>query len=519
MIRLLDPRRRKKGIFGLIFSRTGIVLITLALAALCIIIAITQFGEHLNKLLGGVVLINIAVIITLLSTDMDSSAKTTWCLIISATSIFGALFYLYTRLDPGNRIVRKEYRKQILQHRNDLPQDPEVFSKLEEEAPEAARLAQYLASHDAFPVTTHNSVTYYPLGENKWADMLEELRKAEKFIFMEYFIVEEGNMWGSILSILKEKATNGVDVRIMYDGTCVLGTLPYMYPEMIRKLGIRCKMFSPLRPFASTHYNYRDHRKILVIDGKVGFTGGVNLADEYINQKERFGHWKDTAIRIKGEAVRTLTHMFLNMWDYGMDADDHSPYLNVSIQSDPEAAGYVIPYGFNPFDSERIGERVYMDILYNAKKYVHIMTPYLILDDELRDALKYAAGRGVDVCMILPGIPDKKAVYMLAKTYFRTLIEAGVRIYLYTPGFVHAKVFVSDDVKAVVGTINLDYRSLYHHFECGAFLYGTSCISDIEQDFLKTREKCQIVTEEMLDDRSIREKILGNALRMVAPLL
>ncbi len=516
---LLKRKRNKLGVTGLIFSRTGVVLILLVLAALVVFGVIRWFSDYLYQVMGSVALFNFIAVVYLINTDMDSSAKLTWVLVVMATSVFGTLFYIYTRLNFGNRMVRREYERITQLHKDDLPQNTQTLEALQKEAPEAAGLARYLYANDAFPVTRNNEVTFFPLGENKWEALLEELRKAEKFIFMEYFIVEEGTMWGSILSILCEKAKQGVEVRVMYDGTCVLGTLPYNYPQLMQEHGIACRMFSPLLPFTSTHYNNRDHRKIVVIDGKVGFMGGVNLADEYINRKEVYGHWKDTAVCIKGEAVRTLTHMFLNIWSFGEEKPDYARYLEAPVVGYPDARGYVIPYGFNPFEKERVGERVYIDMLYTAKRYVHIMTPYLILDDDLRDALMYAARRGVDVRLIMPGIPDKKAVYDLAWTYFPTLMAAGVKIYLYTPGFVHAKLFVSDDVKAIVGTINLDYRSLYHHFECGTFMYDTECVHDIEADYLRTQEKCMPVTDEALQNRRLFNRLSGRLLRLIAPML
>ena len=324
-------------------------------------------------------------------------------------------------------------------------------------------------------------------------------------------------MWGSILKILAEKAAAGVDVRVMYDGMCEAALLPHDYPKRMAKLGIACKPFTPITPFVSTQYNYRDHRKILVIDGKVAFNGGVNLADEYINRKEVYGHWKDTAVMLKGEAVRSFTLMFLQMWNL----DVKEPKWEEATLCFPKecAEGYVMPYGDCPLDGEKVGEKVYMDILYRARSYVHIMTPYLILDDELEAALVYAAQRGVDVKIILPGIPDKKVAYALAKTHYKALIRAGVKLYEYTPGFVHAKVFVSDDEKAVVGTINLDYRSLYHHFECATYLYRCKCISEIEADYQETLLKCREVTPETIRQEKLSYKVMGAVLKAIAPLM
>ena len=309
----------------------------------------------------------------------------------------------------------------------------------------------------------------------------------------------------------------GVDVRVLYDGMLEISTLPWDYPRRLEKLGIRCKAFAPIQPFLSTHYNYRDHRKILVIDGKVAFTGGVNLADEYINRKERFGHWKDTAILLRGEAVQSFTLMFLQMWNL----TEKEPRWDEALLPSPpvEAEGYVMPYCDCPLDDYKVGESVYMDILNRAKDYVHIMTPYLILDNEMETALKFAAQRGVDVKLILPGIPDKKAAYALAKSHYQYLTAAGVKLYEYTPGFVHAKIFASDDVKAVVGTINLDYRSLYHHFECAAYLYGGPTVGDVERDFQRTLEQCRRVTPETIRHEKLGYKLGGSLMKLVAPLL
>ena len=322
----------------------------------------------------------------------------------------------------------------------------------------------------------------------------------------------------------------------MYDGMCELSLLPADYPEhMIKKLNIPCRMFSPLKPFVSTSFNYRDHRKILVIDGKVSFNGGVNLADEYINHTVHYGHWKDVAVMLEGEAVKSFTLMFIQMWhacgrekiEAGKNevwtAEAHK-FLNVEIEKPDDvkaddAKGFVVPYGDVPLDDDRVGEAVYMHILDTATKYVHIMTPYLILDGELEAALRFAAMRGVDVRIILPGIPDKKFPYALARSHYRSLISAGVKIYEYTPGFVHAKVFVSDDCKAVVGTINLDYRSLYHHFECAAFMEDVPCIKDIKEDFDATQAKCRSVSMDDVRHFSLMTKIEGLAGRIVAPLM
>jgi cardiolipin synthase len=400
-----------------------------------------------------------------------------------------------------------------------IPQNPDAMEKLKQEDSCTDDLVTYLNRSGCFPVYNNTEATYFPIGEDKFEAMLEELAKAEKYIFMEYFIIEEGYMWGRILNILIEKAKAGVDVRVMYDGMCEMSTLPTNYCKLLKAEGIQAKAFAPIVPLISSHYNYRDHRKICVIDGKTAFTGGVNLADEYINEIERFGHWKDTAVMLKGDAVRSFTLMFLQMWNVNEKEPDFTEAEEAVDFNPDNPSGYVIPYCDCPLDEDKVGEAVYMDILNRAGEYVHIMTPYLILDGELETALKYAGQRGIDVKLILPGIPDKPVPYSLAKAHYASLLDAGVKIYEYTPGFVHAKVFVSDDEKGVVGTINLDYRSLYHHFECATYLYRTDCIPDLERDFQETLAKCRQVTKESLKDEKLFYKIMGPIAKFIAPLL
>lgn len=297
------------------------------------------------------------------------------------------------------------------------------------------------------------------------------------------------------------------------------GIIHAVFSRFGQSLGIQCKVFAPVSPFVSTCYNYRDHRKILVIDGHTAFNGGVNLADEYINQKVKFGHWKDAAVMLKGDGVKSFTLMFLQMWGISERKDETAQFLSYPCMPVKGAKGYVVPYGDSPLDDEKLGERVYMDILNRSLSYVHIMTPYLILDGEMETALRFAAERGVEVVLMLPGIPDKSAPYALAKTHYSPLLESGVKIYEYTPGFVHAKVFVSDGKEAVVGTINLDYRSLYHHFECATYLYGTDCIQDIETDFQNTLRKCRQVSRETVQKEKWTLKCTGLLLKAIAPLM
>ena len=406
----------------------------------------------------------LCMIVYLFNIPMDSSAKLTWMLLISFAALPVTVLFFFTQSNLGHRKMKKAIEKSIEETKHLLSQPEGVLESLREDRDGTEDLVTYLNRTGCFPAYQDSEVTYYPSGEDKFEAMLRELEKAEK--------------------------------------KC-----------------IHSRAFGAIRPFVSSHYNYRDHRKILVIDGKTAYTGGVNLADEYINHIERFGHWKDTAIRIRGAAAKSFTLMFLQNWNVVTKGADWMPDLSGDTPKPDHPSGTVIPYCDSPLDADKTGESVYMDILYRATSYVHIMTPYLILDGELATALKYAGERGVDVKIILPGIPDKKLAYALAKSHYRELLKAGVKIYEYTPGFVHAKVFVSDDEKAVVGTINLDYRSLYHHFECAAYLYRTDCIPDIEQDFQQTLARCRQVTPESVKNEVLFYRFMGSILKFIAPLM
>ncbi|MDE6670751.1 MAG: cardiolipin synthase [Ruminococcus sp.] len=516
IIKLLP--KRKKGLLKIVFSRTLIIGLLIAFQVFMIVAIYVWFMEFFPPLVFLQGMFSVGMIIYLFNSDMDSSGKLTWLFIIAMFPIPGTILLWFTKRDIGNYALRERVTHLVGETKDKLRQDNNVINNIDIVSSCTDDLCHYLNRSGCFPVYANTDVTYFPSGEEKFEALIEELRKAENFIFMEYFIIDEGYMWGKILNILKEKAEQGVDVRVMYDGMCEITTLSFDYPERMAELGIKCKNFSPIRPFLSTHYNYRDHRKILVIDGKTAFNGGINLADEYINRIDRFGHWKDTAVMLKGEAVQSFTLMFLQMWNVTEKTPQWDNFIE-PVYKNKDSKGFVMPYADCPLDDYKVGENVYMDILNRATSYVHIMTPYLIIDDELETALKFASQRGVDVKIILPGIPDKKMAYALAKSHYRTLIKSGIKIYEYIPGFVHAKVWSCDNEKAVVGTINLDYRSLYHHFECATYMYKTRCISDIEQDFTETLKKCREVTSETIKNEKFFYKFFGAVLKIIAPLM
>lgn len=518
-------KKGKQGLLNIVFSRLGLITLLFFINIGFMFLAYKWFSESIPQLTSVLTLLEICMIVYLFNCEFDSDVKLTWLMVIMVLPLFGSLFLLYTRLDIGHRAIKRRMQQLLEETDHSLEQKAEVLQQLKDVNPESATLVHYVNRTGCYPVYTNTDVKYFPLGENKLEELLIQLEQAKHFIFLEYFIVEEGLMWGKVLEILARKAKEGVEIRMLYDGSCEFTTLPHDYPKRIRKLGIQCKMFAPLTPFVSTMYNYRDHRKILVIDGHTAFTGGINLADEYINVKEKHGHWKDAAIMLQGEAARSFTLMFLQMWNVDTRGEDFSKYLACDIpdtnlvETAGTKKGYVLPYGDYPLDNDKVGERIYMDILNQAVDYVHIMSPYLILDEEMEAALQFAAERGIDVKIILPGVPDKKGPYALAKTHYKALLNSGVKIYEYTPGFVHAKVFVSDNIKGVVGTINLDYRSFYHHFECAAYMYDVNCIPDIEKDFQETLTKCREVTFEMIKKEKWWVKLEGSLLKAFAPLI
>ena len=521
----------KKGILRVIFGRTTIVLLLLLIQFLAVFWFISFLSQYVPYVFSSILVFNAIMVVIILNTEDIPENKLSWLVLIAIAPVVGAMLYLFVRKEVGHRRVHAALDQVDRQTDRYERWPSELMNRLKEEDKPLENLAVYLYRNGGYPIYKNTAVTYFPCGEDKFDELLKQLEAAESFIFMEYFIVAEGYMWGRVLNILKRKAAEGVEVRFMYDGMCELSLLPYNYPEKLEKLGIKSRMFAPIMPFISTHYNNRDHRKIVVIDGKVAFTGGINLADEYINRKKRFGYWKDTAVMIQGDAVRSFTLMFLRMWNgesnirrFGVPGtalphDDYEYYLNVEQDRHADADGYVIPYGDTPYDGERVGEMVYLDIINQAKRYVHIMTPYLIIDSQMITALTYAAKRGVDVSIVLPHIPDKKYAFALAKTHYAELTRAGVKIYEFTPGFVHAKVFVSDDIRGVVGTINLDYRSLYLHFECAAYLHGVSELAVIEKDFEDTVKKSVLITEEDIRNQKLLSRLAGKVLKPLAPLM
>ncbi len=463
-------------------------------------------------------LTEIFCIINIIASNDNPDYKVPWLLFVLILPIAGfMLYFLFYSRKLHKKFIRRLGELKI--YRYEKSQE-EIFDKLKRESAHAAAQAKMLCAVSGASVFTNTKQDYYPLGEDLWQAMLPDLEKAERFIFMEYFIIEEGTFWNSILDILQRKASEGVTVRVLYDDIGCMSTLPGNYHKQLAKLGIEARPFSRLRGNADSEFNNRSHRKICIIDGKIGYTGGVNIADEYINKVERFGHWKDTAIRLEGEAVWELTRLFLG--DFAINTKK-LPEANPDfypLQNDLTAGGYVIPFGDGPrpLYERRVGKSVIGNMLASATNYMYITTPYLIIDNELCTALENAALRGVDVRMILPHIPDKRLVFSMTRSFYPRLMKAGVRIYEYEPGFIHAKSYIADGEYAMIGTINLDYRSLVHHFENGVWMYRCESIKDLKRDIEETMKKSIEVTPDMLKT-NLFARFLRAVVKIFAPML
>ena len=510
-----------KKLIKMLFSRLFIVSILILLQAIILGIGIWKLSEYFVYLYVLFAVISMIVVVYILNKKENPSYKLAWVIPILLFPVFGGLFYLVFGGDKTSKKFKAAIQKAYENTKECLVQDDEILRELNDKDKSISNQFNYIKEYSSFPVYKNTETKYLSPGEEFFEVLKEELKKAKHFIFMEYFIVEEGIMWNSILDILAQKAEEGVDVRVMYDDVGTIKTLPYKYHEKLQKLGIKTIVFNEIQPRLSLKMNNRDHRKITVIDGYIGFTGGINLADEYINQRERFGHWKDAAIMLKGEAVRNLTIMFLQVWNFDKEGqEDYDTYLDTTLyEKEFKDDGYVQPYADSPLDEEIIGENVYLNMIHKARDYVYINTPYLIIDNELVTALTLAAKSGLDIRIVTPHIPDKWYVHLLTRAYYQQLIEAGIKIYEYTPGFIHSKTFVADDELGVVGTINLDYRSLYLHFECGVLMYKSKAVLQIKEDFLKTLEVCLPVTLEECHNVRWHIRLMRSILRCFAPLM
>lgn len=515
----LNLRSLCRKLFSLIFTRAFIVAVLLVIQVALIIGLVDNFFAT-NTLLVYIlsIIFSIGAVMFLCSQNLNASFKLAWSIfILLVTPIGGIIYFLY---EVSGVFVRRHSAQKKLKEllAANLRQNSKTLSKAQKLLLGPRQQINYLSKYENYPVYEHTQTKYYPLGEKFFADLKRDLQQAKKFIFLEYYIVTPGLMWNQILEILQQKTTEGVEVRLMYDDFGSLFSLPTNYDRQLAKMGIKTRINNRFRPLIAFQMNNRDHRKIAIIDGKVGYTGGVNLADEYINAINLHGHWKDTAIRLEGEAVNSLTVIFMQLWHINNNEDMQiKPYLcpaNPKINQD----GLVAPFACDPMDSSHVGKNVYLNLINKAERYIYVTTPYLVPDDELTIALKLAARNGLDVRIIIPHQADHWYVHALSRAFCLPLIEAGVKVYEYTPGFIHSKTMVVDGNQAVIGSINLDFRSLYMLFESAVYLHGSQAVTQLEKDFLQT---CQgLLRVELADVKEVRAdiRLIRSLLRLFAPL-
>lgn len=508
----------------MVINRIAVTAVSLILQIAWFVVSIVQISEY--SVIASYVfrILSLIMIIYIVCKDDNPSYKIIWIILISLAPVFGGVLYLLA----GNKKPSRRMYGQLKATKESYARILESFDSGKEEDirktdPRDGAIFSYIKNKSGYPVFSDTQVKYYPFGELMYADMLEAVRSAKHFIFLEYFLVSIGQMWNDLLEELKKKAEEGVQIRIIYDDMGCVALLPPGYFKHLEAISpnIKCLAFNPVVPVVSLVMNNRDHRKIMVIDGYIGFNGGVNISDEYINVTHPYGNWKDTGVRLKGQGVINLTEMFLELWhtfrDTG-DKPDISKYSPSLYGGKYAPDGYVQPFYDTPLDTEALSQNLYIDIINAAVNYVYIFTPYLIIDDQMKGALCLAAKRGVDVRIVTPGIPDKKAIFRLTRANYAPLLKNGVRIYEYSPGFIHAKSFISDDKIGVVGTINMDFRSLFLHFECGTLMYGCQALEDLRKDHEETMAKSREITEENFR-KYYRGTMFDAVLRLLAPLL
>ena len=505
---------RHNSILRIVF--VGISLVLQVLWFLLLIQKLNNYSTYISLFTS---ILALTVVLRLYSKHTTSAMKMPWIMLILVFPVMGLSLYCMVEFIGAPIFTRKRLEKIRTIMEGKLPQDPGTAAELYALDPGISNQFRYLMEHVESPVYRDPAVKYYAEATDALEDMKQALEQAEHFIFMEYFIVEDAESFRQIREILCRKAKEGVEVRLRYDDIGSIGYVNLKFAKKLRADGIRCQVFNPAIPVFNLSMNHRDHRKITVVDGKVGFTGGYNLANEYFGLSHPYGQWKDTGLRLEGSGVRSLTALFLELWNLGGTVD-HDPdrYLNASIPL-PGARGFVLPFGDDPLSAERAAENVYMNMIAQAKESIWFITPYLIITDEMRHALGLAAKRGVDVRIITPGIPDKKIVYQMTRSYYNGLAIQGVQIYEYTPGFCHAKQCICDGRIASVGTSNLDFRSLYHHFENNVLIYGSDAIGDIRADFEALFPQCREVTEKYRSGRSAILRTTHCILRLFAPLV
>ena len=512
---------RNKWVQKLFLRRMFVALLLLAQIGFLVFI-MTRGGKVASVITASMELLSVFIVLYIVSKKEKPAYKLVWVVLVLAVPVFGALLYLIIKFQTSRRIMTRRIGEIENNTRPCMAMGNDCLKQACADCASYVRDMQYLQEYTQFPVCAQTTTQYYSPGEKMMPLLLADLEKAEHYIFMEYFIMQEGKLWNSVLEILERKAKQGVEVRVMFDDMGCFLTLPADYAQQLEAKGIKARVFNPFVPVLSSIQNNRDHRKITSVDGKIAHTGGINMADEYINEFEKHGYWKDSGIRLEGDAAWSLTVIFMQLWNLGLpkdaqdDVEEYFPWKEQPCTQPHD--GYVIPYADSPMDREDISEHVYLQIINQAHKTLYITTPYFIVDDNILSALRLAAKSGVDVRIITPAHWDKRLVHITTRSFYHDLVEAGVKVYEYTPGFIHSKVFVADGKVATVGTINLDFRSLYLHFECGVWMCGSTAVAQAEQDFLETLNVCKPILLE--DCRKINgHPLVQEVLRVFAPLL
>ncbi len=504
-------------IYKLFFNRTFILVVSILLEFIFLFMFLYRLSINFQTIDKIFRVLSIFMLIYVINRKDNPSYKLMWSFAILIFPLFGGLLYLLF----GGKQVPKGLRKDVLGSIQEsmpylIPENHagEELFKLDARV---ARQFQYVYKTSYYPTYKNSDVQFFKIGQEKFSQLVIELNNAKKSIYLEYFIIAEGKMWDTILTILKEKVREGVDVRLIYDSAGSFATLPHDYDKQLEKVGIKCKVFNPLRPQLVVQMNNRDHRKIVVIDNQVAFTGGINLADEYINEKDRFGYWKDTAVMVKGEAVWNFTIMFLQFWNFL--SNDKVPYLNLERPDPVQGTGFILPFSDSPTDDDEVGLNVHLNMIQNAKYTCYIQTPYLIINYQLTQALCYAAKSGVDVRIIVPHRPDKWYAHMMTQGSYRNLIESGVKIYEYLPGFIHSKTILCDNEIGICGTINMDYRSYYLHYEDGVLMYKSTALKQMEADYVETLDQSKLITLDDCDKIKLPVRILHAIFNLFSPLM
>ncbi len=510
-----------------IFSRVVLVSLAIAIQLAWLFFIVFALSAYYLPIAFAFNMVSLAAVLYIINRAGNPQVKLAWIVPILVFPLFGGIIFMIS----GGKGPKKKLRLALDESRKLV--DPYMKSNIpydlsDPALPLMAEMDRAVAGQchylheQGYTAYRHTEAVYYSDCRAGWKRMLEDLAGAERFIFMEYFILSPGEMWDPVLEILKQKAAAGVDVRLMYDDVGSINYLPRKYHREIESYGIKCVKFNPYRPVYAVVMNHRDHRKIMVIDGHIGYTGGMNFADEYIGAEIRFGEWRDNTLRMRGEAVRSMTLLFLEMWNAVRPTDTADGIAAFMPRpedvADVTCHGLIQPYGDSPIDSEILAENVYLNLINQATDYVYIYTPYVVIDYEMTRALSLAARRGVDVRLIAPAIPDKKTVYELTQSHFPELIDNGVKVYMFTPGFIHSKVFLTDDRLAVVGSINLDYRSLALHFENACLFVDHPILEAVKADFEETLPRCELVEVKKRRFNMLYELYLG-LLRLFAPLL